>query len=156
DLDKLEKNFDRIISQKRDDIIAMVMLAIGKATAYDTGVSRDLIKDILRTLGRSDLEQQLDHVVWEFWKTVEDRRKDKAVGIVLRNNGKYEIKIHDYGFTQQNEGYVSPVHPRTDARVIPMQVDYGLDLLESESDKGIEDAFKKLELFIYKALDGKI
>ncbi|MGL5970521.1 MAG: hypothetical protein ACRCZL_00745, partial [Cetobacterium sp.] len=63
DLGRIERDFDKIIQQKRDDIVAMVFLAIGKRTAYDTGVSRDLVKTILSRLGRDDLGFQLDHVI---------------------------------------------------------------------------------------------
>ncbi|MGL4999454.1 MAG: hypothetical protein ACRC5T_10840 [Cetobacterium sp.] len=156
DLDVLGKNFDRVIQSRCDDIIAMVFLAIGKATAYDTGVSRDLVKEILKKLGRGDLEKALNHFVWEFWKEVDARKKDKPSTVVLKENGKYEIQIHDYGFTQQDEGYVSTIHPRKSSRVIPRQVDYGIDLLETGSDKKIEEAFYRLETLIYKALDGVI
>ena len=77
DLDNLEKNFDRIFEQKYDNIMAMVMLAMGKATAYDTGVTRDLVKGILGELGRSDLAVELEHKIYEFWKTREVREEEK-------------------------------------------------------------------------------
>lgn len=156
DLGRIERDFDKIIQQKRDDIVAMVFLAIGKRTAYDTGVSRDLVKTILSRLGRDDLGFQLDHVIWNFWKTVEARKKDNAAVIMLKSGGKYDIQIYDYGFTQQDEGYVSPLHPRTDPMVIPRHVDYGIDLLETGTDSDIEEAFAKLEDFICQALEGVI
>ena len=157
DLGELEKNFDRLLQQKYDNIMAMIMVAIGKSTAYDTGVSRDIIKQILTELGRSDLEAELDHVIWEFWKTRGQRMEDPHTHRFVRNGyGRYEIEIEDYGFTQQNEGYVSPVHPRSDSRVVPNQVDYGIDLMETGTDSGIEKAFNELEDFIVKALDGDI
>lgn len=157
DLDNLGRNFDKILQDKYDDIMAMIMLAIGKATAYDTGVSRDLIKNILRELGREDLESELDHTIWEFWKTREQRLNDGADYTFKKDDyGRYYIEINDYGFTNQNEGYVSPLHPRSDARVIPNQVDYGIDLMETETDSSIEKAFRELESLIVKALDGDI
>lgn len=154
DLGKLEKNFDKIFQEKYDNIMAMIMLSIGKSTAYDTGVSRDLIKGILGELGRSDLEQELDHVIWEFWKTKEKREKEGVSYSFSKSEGKYHIQIEDYGFTNQNEGYVSDIHPRSDKRVIPHQVDFVIDSMEAETDRDIEKAFRDLESFICKAIDG--
>lgn len=157
DLENLEKNFDKILQDKYDNIMAMIMLAIGKATAYDTGVSRELIKNILRELGREDLEAELDHTIWEFWKTREQRLNDNASYTFQKDGyGRYYIEINDYGFTNQDKGYVSPLHPRSDARVVPNQVDYGIDLMETGTDSSIERAFRDLESLIVKALDGDI
>lgn len=155
DLEYLENNFDKLLQKKYDDIMAYIILAIGKATAYDTGVSRDIVKNILEELGRSDLEAELDHVVWEFWKAKTERIKDNPDYSFYKVNGRYSIKIHDYGFTNQNEGYVSQLHPRSDSRVIPRQVDYGIDLMETGSDKDIEKAFNEFEDLIVKLLDGR-
>lgn len=156
DLGYLEKNFDSMFQEKYDNIMAMIILALGKATAYDTGVSRDLIKSILSELGRSDLEYELDHIVWEFWKTKSEREKEGANYTFTKINGNYNIVINDYGFTQQNEGYVSVFHPRNHKKVVPHQVDYAIDLMETGTDKDIEKAFRDLESFIVKALDGVI
>ncbi|MGL6185533.1 MAG: hypothetical protein ACRC1T_09175 [Clostridium chrysemydis] len=156
DLEDLERNFDKKMQKKYDDIMAYIILAIGKATAYDTGVSRDIIKNILAELGRSDLQAELDHTIWEFWKVKEKRLEDNATYSFKKSNGRYFIQINDYGFTNQNNGKVSDIHPRKDSRIIPRQVDYGIDLMETESDYDIEMAFKNLESFIVKALDGDI
>lgn len=156
DLDDLEKNFDIKMQKKYDDIMAYIVLAIGKATAYDTGVSRDIIKSILSELGRSDLEAELEHMIWEFWRTKEERLEDDSSYTFKKFNGRYSIQINDYGFTKQNEGKVSSIHPRNDKRVVPHQVDYAIDLMETESDSSIEKAFRDLEAFIVKALDGDI
>lgn len=154
DYSYLEKNFDTVMQEKYDNIMAMVMLAIGKATAYDTGLSRDLIKGILGELGRSDLEPELEEINWEFWKTREQREKDTHSFRFNKIDGRYSIVIEDEGFAQQQEGYVSPFHPRSDSRVVPNQVDYGIDLLETGTNREIEQAFKDLETLIVKALDG--
>lgn len=156
DLEDLEVNFDNKLQKKYDDIMAYIIVAIGKATAYDTGISRDILKNILNELGRSDLQYELDHIIWEFWNTRKERLKDNSNYSFVKNNGRYEISINDYGFTNQNEGLISDVHPRNDSRVVPRQVDYGIDLMETESDKDIEKAFKELENFIVKALEGDI
>jgi hypothetical protein len=157
DLDFLEKNFDRILQEKYDNIMAMVMVAIGKATAYDTGVSRDLVFQILCELNRADLAFELNHVVYEFWKTYEKRDQEPHGYTFKKENGRYFIEIIDYGFYNQQEyGKVSDIHPRNDKRVVPHQVDYGIDLMETGTDKGIEKAFKDLENLIVQALDGVI
>lgn len=156
DLDYLEKNFDNILKQKYDNIMATIMLAIGKATAYDTGVSRDIIRDILKELGRDDLSPQLDHIIWEFWNTIEERKKDNVGYTLSKVNGKYKIVIMDDGFAQQSDGKVSDIHPRHDSRVIPRQVDYGIDLMETGTDADIERAFDDLEKFIVKAIEGRL
>lgn len=152
----LEKNFDTLMQEKYDNIMAMIMLAIGKATAYDTGLSRDLIKGILGELGRSDLEPELEEINWEFWKTREKREKEPHSYKFNKTGGRYSIVIEDEGFAQQNEGYVSPFHPRSDNRVVPKQVDYGIDLMETGTDREIEKAFKDLENLIVMALDGDL
>lgn len=156
DLDNLEKNFDRIFEQKYDNIMAMIMVAMGKATAYDTGVTRDLIKGILGELGRSDLAVELEHQIYEFWKTRDAREEEKHSYTFNKVNGKYYIEIDDYGFGNQNDGAVSDIHPRKDPRVVPHQVDYAIDLMETGTDRGIEKAFDDLERFICKVLDGVI
>lgn len=156
DYSYLEKNFDSIMQEKYDNIMAMIMLAIGKATAYDTGVSRDLIKGILSELGRSDLEPELEEINWEFWKTRKQREKEPHSYKFSKIGGRYNIVIEDEGFAQQQNGYVSPFHPRSDSRVVPNQVDFGIDLMETGTNKEIEQAFKDLEIFIVKALDGDL
>lgn len=154
DLDFLENNFDNLLQEKYDNIMAMILLTIGKSTAYDTGVSRELIKSILQELGRDDLTSELEHVIWEFWKTKDDREKEDVSYSFIKQDGRYIIQIHDYGFSNQNQGVVSNIHPRKDPRVIPNQVDYAIDLMESGLDRDIEKAFNDLESFICKAIDG--
>lgn len=156
DYSYLERNFDTLMQEKYDNIMAMIMLAIGKTTAYDTGVSRDLVKGILGELGRSDLEPELEEINWEFWKTRKQREKEPHSYRFSKIDGRYNIVIEDMGFAQQQDGYVSPFHPRSDSRVVPNQVDYGIDLMETGTNKEIEQAFKDLEILIVKALDGDL
>lgn len=148
DLDKLEKNFDKIFEEKYDNIMARLFVLIGKTTAYDTGVSREVIKNILSELGRPDLQNELEHKVYEFWKKRKYREKDGVNYTFVKNNGKYSISIEDYGISNQNEGIVSDIHPRQDANVIPKHIDIALDKLETNSDKEISLAFNELENMI--------
>ncbi|MGL5100828.1 MAG: hypothetical protein ACRC6B_12505, partial [Fusobacteriaceae bacterium] len=125
---------------------------------YDTGVTRGVIKNILSELGRSDLQAELEHSVYEFWQTKAEREKQGvSYSLSKSDDGKYFISIIDDGFYNQNTyGKVSEIHPRKDGRVIPNQVDFGVDLLETGSDPLIEKAFADLEAVIAKAIDGVI
>lgn len=157
DLNKLEKNFDKKMQEKYDNIMALIMVAIGKATAYDTGVSRDLVKDIIKELGRDDLTYKLDHNVYEFWNTLSERKQKAGKYTLKKTKNSYHISIDDDGFvTQAEDGKVSEWHPRQDPMVVPRQVDYGIDLMELAADEDIEKAFDELQSFICKAIDGDI
>ncbi|MGL6167443.1 MAG: hypothetical protein ACRC0Y_04050 [Fusobacteriaceae bacterium] len=158
DLEYVEKNFNKIVQSKYDDVMACLMTVIGRATAYDTGVTRGVIKNILEDLGRGDLQSELEHSVYNFWHTKDEREKQGvSYSFSKSGDGKYSISITDYGFYNQNtNGKVSDKHPRKDSRVIPNQVDYGMDILETGSDPLIEKAFAELERVITKAIDGVI
>ena len=154
DLDYLEKTFDKQFQQKYDDIMAEVMSLIGRTTAYDTGVSRQIIKDILGDLGRPDLVAELEHNVYEFWKTKAEREQEGHSYTLIKNNGSYSIDIFDDAIANQNDGVVSEIHPRQDPEVVPYHIDLALDKLETKIDPRIESAFIALEDSIVKAIEG--
>ena len=156
DLDYLEKTFDKTFQEKYDDIMAEVMSLIGRTTAYDTGVSRRIIKDILGDLGRPDLVAELEHNVYEFWKTVEEREQEGHSYTLIKHKGSYSIEILDDAIANQNDGVVSEQHPRQDPEVVPYHIDLAMDKLETEADPRIELAFKALEDSIVKAIEGGI
>lgn len=154
DLDELSKNFDILLDYKYDDIMAKLFVLIGQTTAYDTGVSRDIIKDILSDLGRSDLQSELEHKVYEFWQTREHREQYGQVDYsFVKRNGKYEISIEDYGIAQQNDGLVSDIHPRQDPNVVANNIDMALDKLETDADRNIVKSFNELEKMICKLIE---
>lgn len=154
DLDFLAKNFDYLLEQKYNDIIAQIFVQIGKSTAYDTGVARDLVKKVLRGLNRPDLENELEHQVYEFWNTKAQRESQGARVNLVKIRGRYKIIIEDDGFTAQAEdGKVSFIHPRNNPLVIPNHVDYALDGFEAGTNSSIELAINQLELTIVKLIE---
>lgn len=144
DLDYLEKNFDTLFSKEMDNIIARLLVNIGKTTAYDTGLVRDLLKQMLIELGRVDLLSELEYQVYEFWKTRNQRElegSNKSFSIKKGNGSReYNITIEDEGFYNQQQGIVSKTHPRHDPNVIPYNVNLYLDKLETGGDKDMDKA----------------
>lgn len=153
DLDHLSKNIDNLLDKKYDNIMARLFVLIGKTTAYDTGVSRNIIKSILSDLGRPDLQSELEHEIFEFWRKKRDRERDNVKYTFNKQNGRYKIEIEDYGIGNQEAGKVSDIHPRQDSRVIPHHVDMALDKLETDGDKDMVSAFNELESFICKLIE---
>ena len=154
DLDKIGKNFDNIFEVKYNNIMAQIFVLIGQTTAYDTGVSREIIKNILVDLGRPDLQGELEHTVYEFWKKKHQREIEGATYTFNKSNGKYSISIEDYGIFNQDEyGIVSDIHPRQDSNVIPHNIEKALDMVETDADKDIVLAFNQLEKEICYAIE---
>ena len=160
DLDYIAKNFNNIFGKKFDDIVAQLVVLIGKSTAYDTGLARDLIANILMDLGRPDLVKDLEYRVYEFWKTREQRELEGSNWDtdIKRNNSrsKYNITIEDDGFYQQQLGKVSDIHPREDANVIPFNVDFYTDKMETGAESSIEAVFEELREMIISYLEGRL
>lgn len=148
DLGNLEKNFDKIFDEKYDNIMARLFVLIGKTTAYDTGVSREVIKNILSDLGRPELQNELEHKVYEFWKKRSHRERDGVSYSFSKSNGRYNISIDDYGISNQNNGTVSDIHPRQDSNIIPRHIDEAIDKFDTDSDRDIVLAFNELEKMI--------
>lgn len=153
DLDTLSENFDKIFEKKYDNIMARLFVLIGKTTAYDTGVSRDIIKNILSDLGRPDLQKELEHKVYEFWRKKREREEDGVSYTFNKNGGKYSISIEDVGIGNQEDGKVSDIHPRQDSNVIPHHIQSALDKLETNADKDIVLAFDELEEEICRMIE---
>lgn len=160
DLDYIAKNFNNLFGKKFDDIVAQLVVLIGKSTSYDTGVARDLIANILMDLGRPDLVKDLEYRVYEFWKSREKRELEGSScdTNISKNNNKsqYSITIEDDGFYQQQLGKVSDIHPRDDADVIPFNVDFYTDKLETGADASIEKIFEELREMIISYLEGRL
>lgn len=156
-LSYIENNIDILIEPKVNDIVAQILLTIGQATAYDTGISRELVKGILSDLGRNDLANQMGYVIYEFWNTLSERKMSNPSYTLHKTKSSYEIEIIDDGFYNQDElGIVSKVHPRQDNRVKAHQVEFAIDKMETGTDTNINKAFAKLEEFIVKILEQKI
>lgn len=153
DLDYLEKTFDKTFQERYDDIVAELMSLIGSMTAYDTGVSRQIIKDILGDLGRPDLVSELEHNVYEFWKTKAEREQEGHSYTLIKQGGKYSIEIIDDAIANQNDGIVSDIHPRQDPNVVPHHIDMSFDMFETQANPKIEKAFRKLEDSIVRAIE---
>lgn len=148
DLNNLEKNFDKIFEEKYDNIMARLFVLIGKTTAYDTGVSREVINNILSDLNRPDLQNELEHKIYEFWKKRKYRENEGVSYKLTKVNGKYNILIDDYGIGNQNDGKVSDIHPRQDSNIIPRHIDEALDKFDTDVDRDIVRAFNELETMI--------
>lgn len=113
----------------KKELFASILYEIGRRTAYDTGVSRGIIQDVLRSLGKGNLALSLEEPLYQFWKTLEERLQEKSNYFFSEDeNGNMTLVIDDYGFTGQQEyGHVSSKHPRNNPLVIPMQVDFVID-----------------------------
>lgn len=160
DLDYLENNMHKICDERIDNIVAQLMTLIGKSTAYDTGVARDLIKNVLRDMGREDLIPSLEYSMYEFWKTREKRELEGSTYEYRKfsksNENMYNISIYDDGFVQQQDGVVSKIHPRNDSDVRPSNVDFYIDVLETGASKELESAINELLKLLIKAIEGDV
>lgn len=157
DLDILGNKFNAILDKCNTDIVAKLVTLIGKSTAYDTGVARELIANILRDLGREELVSELEHEVYEYWKSRQQREiqgnTSSSVDVLVSPQyTEYNININDYGFARQQDGIVSTMHPRNDQNVIPFNVDYFSDKLELGSVE-FEDVFSALEDMICNVIE---
>ena len=134
------------------------MVAVGQGTSYDTGVSRDIIRDIIRDLGRPELASELEHIIYEFWNTKQERLKDpKSYTLVKNGMGRYSMSIQEDGFNAQDlDGKVSSIHPRKDNKVVPHQIDNAIDLMETKLDPLIEKAFAEMEEYVVKLIEGGV
>lgn len=158
DLDILGRKFNTLLDQCNTDIVAKLITLIGKTTAYDTGVARDLISNILRDLGREELASELEHEVYEYWKSRQERENqgehNSSVDVLVSPQyTEYDINIDDYGFAIQQDGIVSPIHPRKDSDVIPYNVDYYMDKLEVGNTTEFSKVFSALEGMICKVIE---
>ncbi len=156
DLDYLEHNFD-LFEDYANNIIAALMVEIGKTTAYDTGLVRDIISNVIMDLGRPDLVDELQCQIFEYWKSREHREQDDvdySFDVNKESNKTdYKIKINDYGFYNQQQGKVSEIHPRHDDNVIPYNVNYHLDKLETGGNARIDMACEDLKEIIIRTIE---
>lgn len=161
DLQKVEANFNTITKKKKDNVIGQIIKEIGIRTAYDTGVTRGALKNILRKeLKLPDLALELDTTVYNYWEKIYGKRsKDDASYIFdVKADGTYRISIIDDGFYGQAEdGIVSSKHPRQDPLVVPRQVDNVCDLMNSKQILEIEKSIDDLVIAIVEAIEtGKV
>ena len=154
ELETLENLFDTAISDSVKELVAKVVVELGQTTAYDTGLVRDLIANILMDLEHPELVDQIEYQVYEFWKTRGQREKEQfSYDVKVSHNNKninYDIGIYDYGFAQQQDGKVSTIHPRRDKKVKAENVNYVLDLLETT---GFKSEIRKLETRIKRIIE---
>lgn len=157
DLDYIENNFDTLFGEKMNNIVAELIVAIGKSAAYDTGLVRDLIANILMDLGRPDLVDELECQIFEFWKSREQRELENSdYQCSVKKSGTsrdYLITIEDDGFYNQQQGKVSSIHPRNDGDVIPFNVDFYQDKLETGADNRMNLACDELHDLIVKVIE---
>lgn len=155
DLDIIARDFDKMFGKNYKNLVAQLVAEIGKTTAYDTGVVRDIIANILYDLGKPELVSELEYRIFEFWKTRERReaQDDSDYSVSVNNNVDYNIMIDDYGFYKQQMGKVSSIHPRQDANVIPYNVDFCIDQLETASNPRLELLFEELNNIIVDTIE---
>lgn len=160
DLDFISSNFNYLLQNNYNNLVAELVKAIGKTSSYDTGLVRDLISNALYDLNRPDLVKELEYRVYEYWKTREQREKENSNytfnKTLNKDKVKYSLEIEDYGFYNQQLGKVSDIHPRQDSEVIPRNVDYCCDKFETKSNKDAEKEFKNLYAIIIDLLEGEI
>lgn len=158
DLDFLSNNFNYLLDTKYNDIVAQLVVLIGKSTSYDTGVVRDLIANILMDLGRPDLQKELEYKMYEFWKSRTRRETEDNASYDFslkdtRYHKHFNITIDDYGFYNQQIGKVSSIHPRNDQNVIPFNVNFYMDRLETDSEPEFIKVFNELNDLIVKLIE---
>lgn len=157
DLSNIGNNFNLLLSKELDDIVAELIVSIGKSTAYDTGVVRDIIGDILLDLGRYDLLSEIDYIIYEYWKTRAEREKDNSRYYFgkkkNRSQVRYDISITDYGFANQQDKKVSKIHPRADENVVKNNVNLSMDKMITGSDPNIESAIELFKEKIIKLIE---
>lgn len=156
ELDFIGDNFNYLLENSYDEIVAKLVAMIGKTTAYDTGVARELIKDILSDLGKPEYSAELEHEIYEYWKSVEERKQENSSYSFSKvkndRNYEYRMSINDDGFAQQQDGKVSSIHPRNDSNVVPFNVDLCSDKLETGSAE-YNKVFNDLERIIVRIIE---
>lgn len=145
DLKHISNNFDKLLEKQYDDIVGNLLVLIGQTTAYDTGVARDLIKNILKDLGRDDLSAEIEYMVFEHWKKRERREKENSKANLRKSSGNYMITIEDEGFFNQQQGVVSELHPRQDPSVVPYNVNFCMDKMQTSGDVRLDTAVYNLK-----------
>lgn len=155
DLHIIARDFDKMFGENYKNLVAQLVAEIGKTTAYDTGVVRDIIANILYDLGKPELVSELEYRIFEFWKTRERRelQNNSDYSVSVNNNVDYDIMIDDYGFYKQQMGKVSSIHPRQDTNVIPYNVDFCIDQLETASNPRLELLFEELNNIIVDTIE---
>lgn len=115
-----------------------------------------MIQNILIELGRVDLIEEIDYKVYEYWNKLEKRREevDYSFSKIKGSNGiNYSAIIEDEGFYNQQQGIVSSIHPRQDENVIPFNVEYCQDRMETGAEIRVELAIEKFKNAIIKAIE---
>lgn len=153
DLHIIARDFDKMFSDNYKNLVARLVVEIGKTTAYDTGLIRDIISNILYDLGRPELVNELEYKVFEFWRTRSERETDDVAYSVNMTDTDYDIVIEDDGFYNQQIGKVSNQHPRQDANVIAYNVDFCVDNLETGNNIHIERVFNELNNIIVNLIE---
>lgn len=154
DLHIIGRDFDKMFGENYKNLVGRLVAEIGKTTAYDTGMIRDIIANILYDLGQPHLVNELEYKVFEFWKTRSKREtEDVDYSLKSQNTTDYEITIQDDGFYGQQNGKVSSRHPRQDNNVIPYNVDFCIDSLETGTNQNIEKLFNELMDIIVKTIE---
>jgi len=151
-LDKFISSLDKAIATipektkvYKKELFASILYEIGRRTADDTGVTRGIIQDVLRSLGKGELASSLEEPLFQFWKTLEERLEESSDYYFDEDqNGNMTLVVNDYGFAGQQEyGHVSAKHPRNDPLVIPMQVDFVMDAFNLGQFSEIESGLNK-------------
>lgn len=157
DMKKVRDNIPKLVQKNKDNIIAHAMKNIGMMTAYDTGVARGVIKDILsKELKRPDLAIELDHTVYNYWESRYGKRTPDDASYIFEKteNGVYKISIIDDGFAGQAEdGKISQTHPRQDQLLVPRQVDYVCDLMNAKMLQDVEKEVDEMTTRILLAIE---
>nr|DAW75202.1 MAG TPA: hypothetical protein [Bacteriophage sp.]DAX46443.1 MAG TPA: hypothetical protein [Ackermannviridae sp.] len=147
ELKEVEKNFNKELELYQNDIMAIYIYKIAEATAYDTRFTRDLFRSGLEQGGYTKLSARLYVDPYDHWKDLQKRMQKGDTLRMTKSNGTYYLTIDSEAFDMLNTDPNMPStrHPRgIDPKLQPFIVEYVTDLLETQSDKDMENVIKVL------------
>lgn len=148
ELEEVEKNFNKELEIYQNDIMAIYIYKIAEATAYDTRYTRDLFRYALEQGGYSKLSSKLYVDPYDHWKDLQKRmQKGDTISMKKHIDGIFYLTIDSEAFDMLNTNPNMPStrHPRgMDPKLQPFIVEYVTDLLETQSDKDMENVIEVL------------
>lgn len=163
ELEKAKVTFETQIEKYVDELVAKIFQLIGVRTAYDNGVTREIVMNIIsKDLKNPTLAQTLITEIYQYWNTLEKRLKqDKGYTFSkskVNSEIIYDVEIDDYGFSNQAiDGELSIKHPRgLDSKLRPFMVDFVLDKVSTGTESEISMEINNLLNKISKLMEGDL
>lgn len=161
EVENSKKECRKVLNPLYDKLVAQIIYEIGKSTAYDTGVTRQILQKLLRDeLKEKKLAIQLEATPYEHWNTIEQRLQEvNEAKFTKTQEGKYKIDILSDSFADLDSGdtIVSTNHPRgLDPNLRNYMTEYVMDMFENGSNEEIEKIIVKLEEKILQLFEGRV